>query len=82
MIYWQVCMYHLLYLQCVPKFTAKLYCICLSITQIYTEADAVQICSTDNSFPTCDAYSYKHVIKTLQWLCWGIYISLLRYALK
>ena len=27
----------------VPKFTANLYCICLSITQIYTSADAVQI---------------------------------------
>ena len=28
----------------VPKFTANLYCICLSVPQIYTEADAVQIC--------------------------------------
>ena len=28
----------------VPKFTANLYCICLSIQQIYTSADAVQIC--------------------------------------
>ena len=26
------------------KFTANLYCICLSIPQEYTEADAVQIC--------------------------------------
>ena len=29
---------------CVPKFTANLYCVCLIIPQIYTEADEVQIC--------------------------------------
>ena len=29
----------------VPKFTANLYCICLSIDLRYTKADAVQICS-------------------------------------
>ena len=28
----------------VPKFTNNMYCICLSIPQIYTKADAVQIC--------------------------------------
>ena len=28
----------------VPKFNANLYCICMSIPQIYTYADAVQIC--------------------------------------
>ena len=28
----------------VPKFTANLYCICLSKPQIYTKAEAVQIC--------------------------------------
>ena len=28
----------------VPKFIENLYCICLSIPQIYTKADAVQIC--------------------------------------
>ena len=28
----------------VPKFSANMYCICLSIPQIYTSADAVQIC--------------------------------------
>ena len=28
----------------VPKFTANLYCICPSIPQIFTKADAVQIC--------------------------------------
>ena len=33
-----------IYLLSVPKFTANLYCICWSITQIYTSADAVQIC--------------------------------------
>ena len=27
-----------------PKVTANLYCICLSILQIYTKADAVHIC--------------------------------------
>ena len=30
----------------VPKFTANPYCICLSIPQIYTQADAAQICDT------------------------------------
>ena len=30
----------------VPKFTAYLYCIYLSILQIYTYADAVKICGT------------------------------------
>jgi len=28
----------------VPKLSANLYCICLSIDFMYTEADAVQIC--------------------------------------
>ena len=28
----------------VPKFTANLYCICLSVPQIYTQADVAQIC--------------------------------------
>ena len=28
----------------VPKFTATLYCICLSINLLYTKADGVQIC--------------------------------------
>ena len=28
------------------KFTANQYCICLSIPQIYTKADAVQTCGT------------------------------------
>ena len=28
----------------VPKFTANLYCNCLSINLRYTQADAVQIC--------------------------------------
>ena len=31
------------YILGVPKFTANLYCICLSISKIYTYADAVQI---------------------------------------
>ena len=29
----------------VAKFTANLYCICLSINFQYTQADAVQICA-------------------------------------
>ena len=33
-------------LMSVPKFTANLYCICLSIPKTYTQADAVQICGT------------------------------------
>ena len=32
------------YLLTVAKFNSNLYCICLSITQIYTQGDAVQIC--------------------------------------
>ena len=35
-----------MYLLSVPKFTANLYCICLSIPQIYTLANAVQVCGT------------------------------------
>ena len=32
-----------MYILCVPKFTANMYCVCLSIPQIYTKADTVQI---------------------------------------
>ena len=45
-LYWCIFSYTLYTteLLSVPKFTANLYCICIIIPQIYTEADAVQIC--------------------------------------
>ena len=44
----------------VPKCSANLYCICLSLPQIHTEADAVQICGK-----FWDTQYYKSIFKTL-----------------
>ena len=47
--------YHPMKVLSVPKFTANLYCICLSIPQIYTQADTVQICGKILGHSVCNA---------------------------
>ena len=45
---------------CVPKCTANLYCICFSILQISTSADAVQIWGKFLGHSAYEMYAFGH----------------------
>ena len=56
-----------LYVLSVPKFTANLYCLCISIDLGYADADSVQICckfwDTQYVYPF-KPEKYKHFYQT------------------